>query len=731
MRRLLAPLPFTIISSLLLLASLYLDPLAVGFVRVEGITSIARVFSFIGDGVVLGPSMVVLLLSGLFIKNNRLKDAGWKGLLGLLIATILLHIIKATFERPRMAHTDTALLELLTSPSIFDLSGKYNSFPSGHTTASFVTAYIVSAFYPATKFILYPLAAGVGFARVYLGSHYPSDIVAGAFLGLAAGYIFMRRKTLFREHSTELLLFFIVMTLAFFKLGSFILFDVDEAVFSEATREMVQTGNYITPTYNYEPRYDKPILFYWLMSMSFRLFGINEFSARFFSAVFGVALVAITYLFVKTVHSKKGALWSSLCLLLNLQFFVYTHSAVTDMTLTFFITASLYSFFIGSSIEERGNRRSGSRRWYYLFWISTALAVLTKGIIGILFPVTIVFLYLLFAGRLRHSRSLVSPAMIIVFLAVSSPWFIAEFYVKGWEFFDAFIVKHHFKRYTDVISSHSGPAYYYLGIIVIGFFPWVAFLPGAVYRAVKGRSLYLFTAVWFFFILLFFSISKTKLPNYILSLFPAMAIITGVHISGFSRKSLNRYAFGFLFGISIIFAVIISILPHAGIKMEITYPDSFFYIFGGLFALIALFAMFHRNNPKISLAGISTVTAFLLIYLATYGIPPVNLHLQKELYVYSKYSIEALDGNGILATYEINQPSIVFYSKRKIEKVESGGLERLNRLVDTHDTLVITKNSRLEDLLTGVPELTVMDRGNTYALLTNMKDRTFNNPAAP
>jgi undecaprenyl-diphosphatase len=244
-----------------------------------GITTVARLFSALGNGGVLSLLCVALTIAGFALKKENLRDAGWKSLTALIFATILLHILKAAFERPRMAHLDGALLYLLENPSIFDLTGRYNSFPSGHTMVTFTVAATLAFYYPRMAIILYPLAALVGLSRVYLGSHYPSDVVAGAFLGI--GFTYLLTRNIIVERWRECLLLTAAVIMAYFKLGGFILFDVDEAVFSEATREMVTGGDYITPMYNSLPRYDKPILFYWLMSMAFGLFGVSEFAARF------------------------------------------------------------------------------------------------------------------------------------------------------------------------------------------------------------------------------------------------------------------------------------------------------------------------------------------------------------------------------------------------------------------------------------------------------------------
>lgn len=127
----------------------------------------------------------------------------------------------------------------------------------------------------------------------------------------------------------------LVLFISFFRLGALTLFDVDEAVFAEATKEMVQSGDWITPTYNGENRYDKPIFFYWLMAASYKVFGVGEFGARFPSAFLGFMLCAAVYFSVRHAQGERNALYAVVALSLSIFFVAYSHAAVTDMTLTF------------------------------------------------------------------------------------------------------------------------------------------------------------------------------------------------------------------------------------------------------------------------------------------------------------------------------------------------------------------------------------------------------------
>ncbi len=709
----------------LFILSLRLDPLVTSIPRSSLLGILAGIFNFLGNGLFLFAVVAVLYAIARYRSNKKLSGAAKEGALSIAVSSVLLHLLKAAFERPRMSHIHEPVISMLQHPSIFDFTGRFNSFPSGHTTVSFALAYALSRRYRPLGYILYPLAALVGLARVYSGSHYPSDVVAGAFLGIGTAY-YIHRWLEGDDSWRRAVLYLFFVFISFFKLGSFLLFDVDEAVFSEATREMLSTGDFITPTYNLLPRYDKPILIYYLMSLSFKTFGITEFAARFHSAILGAALAVMTFLFVRRVKGPLHALWSSVALTTNLEFFVYTHSAVTDMTLTFFITASLYSAYL--FIEEDRSM------WIYLFWAASAFAVLTKGVVGVLFPLSILVLYAAATGEKRALKKVFAPGPLLLFFAIGAPWFIAESYVKGWEFFDAFIIKHHIKRYTDVISSHGGPVYYYVLILLAGFFPWVVFLPGAFYRASKelkrrASGPLVFSLIWFFFIFLFFSISKTKLPNYILPLFPAASIMTGSFIAELvkGREKGAPLYFHTLALLAGAIGAAVMVLPSMKIRMDVEFSPAFFYVLGTVFIVMGAAALLHRYSIVKGAWAVAGSTVLLIIFLRTYALPPVNLYLQKTLYDFSTFA-RKLKKDAALVAYEINKPSIAFYYRDPVPKLERKDLKTLKERVSKQGLLIITDRDRLGDL-EGVAGLKVLYAQGEYVLLTNEKGLAYKPPA--
>ena len=194
-------------------------------------------------------------------------------------------------------------------------------------------------------------------------------------------------------------LFAAILYLAF--LGGYPLFDKDEPYYAESAREMIERNSFVIPYFNYVPRYEKPILFYLLEVISFKTFGVNEFAARLPSALMALGLLLINYFFAKRIDANsRFALYSSLILATSLEFFILARMSITDMTLNFFISTSLLSFFVFYEKNLFSDETKAKPLFLYLSAMAIAGGVLTKGPIAILLPGLIVCVFLLFTGKL-------------------------------------------------------------------------------------------------------------------------------------------------------------------------------------------------------------------------------------------------------------------------------------------------------------------------------------------
>ncbi|HET7910112.1 MAG TPA: phospholipid carrier-dependent glycosyltransferase, partial [Nitrospira sp.] len=228
-------------------------------------------------------------------------------------------------------------------------------------------------------------------------------------------------------HLTNLtILGLLAVVLLFLGLGSMGLTDRDEGRNAEAGREMLETGNYVSPTFNYEPRFAKPALVYWLMSLSYRWFGVDEFSARLPSAVFGLGLIMVQYLFVSRFFGPVVGLLGALMLLLNVQIIGLSRMVLTDSVLIFFTTLSLFAFWLGWA------GRDEERWWRWVFYFSMGIATLAKGPVGFLIPLVTVAIYLTATGQWHRFWRDASPlAGSLLFAAVALPWYAAMWSLHG------------------------------------------------------------------------------------------------------------------------------------------------------------------------------------------------------------------------------------------------------------------------------------------------------------
>ena len=346
-----------------------------------------------------------------------------------------------------------------------------------------------------------------------------------------------------RSHHALILLALLLLSglLFFLGLGDMGLTDRDEGRNAEAGREMFESGDRLTPTFNGELRVAKPVFLYWLMDQSYRLFGVNEFAARFPSALFGVGLILIHYLFLVHQRDHTIALFGGLMLLLNLEILGLGRVALTDSVLIFFTTASLYGFWLG--LHGTG----GVRRWIWAFYIGMALATLTKGPVGFAVPLIVAAFYLTWTRRWRDYWQKGAPlAGMLLLILLATPWYAAMFLVHG----DAYATgakANTIGRFLSPMEGHQGTIFFYLPVILLGFFPWSALLPVPLYRTLKewylirragthpdslgASELNLFAALWVVGVFVFFTASATRLPHYIGPLFPAAALLTASYWS--------------------------------------------------------------------------------------------------------------------------------------------------------------------------------------------------------
>ncbi|MBI2089208.1 MAG: glycosyltransferase family 39 protein [Deltaproteobacteria bacterium] len=316
--------------------------------------------------------------------------------------------------------------------------------------------------------------------------------------------------------------------------------EPDEGRNAEVAREILLLNNWTTPHYNFVPRLDKPVFFYWPAALSYKAFGVSEWSARLPSAFAGLACIALIYQFARAFLGPWKALWSGLILATSAEYFSLARIAHSEMVLAFFMALSLCCFYSALSAERlKAQRALGFSMMYLAIGIST----LIKGPVGIALPGAVILGYLLLSGKwhMLREKSFVFGSLILV-AAVVPAYAWAEFRNPG--YLQYLLVEENLLRFFTHHFDRGGPWYSFFAIAAVGFLPWTLLLPNVVKHTWKKRSddKTLFLLAWTVLPLLIFSFSKTKLPHYILIVYPALAMLTASAVHEIPTSSLRTRA---------------------------------------------------------------------------------------------------------------------------------------------------------------------------------------------
>jgi 4-amino-4-deoxy-L-arabinose transferase-like glycosyltransferase len=301
----------------------------------------------------------------------------------------------------------------------------------------------------------------------------------------------------------------------FHGLGAVPLFDVDEGAFGEATREMLARGDYVSTWLNGQPRFDKPILTYWLQAASVRLFGLDEFALRLPSALAAVAWIAAIHAFTRGVLDRATAHAAAFIAATSAGVVVIGRGAIADALLNLFLALALFDVY-RALVDPRPDSHPRWRRRAF-FWI--ALGVLTKGPVALLVPGAASALAFGLQGRMRDWwRAVRDPVGWLILLAVAGPWYALEYAARGDAFLAGFFMRHNVERFLAPLQGHAGGPFFYLPALLLLVLPYtgllLATLPGV--RRLRASPLDTLLWCWFLFVLGFFTLAGTKLPHYLL-----------------------------------------------------------------------------------------------------------------------------------------------------------------------------------------------------------------------
>lgn len=334
-----------------------------------------------------------------------------------------------------------------------------------------------------------------------------------------------------------------VLVLVWFgSLGWRALISPDEGRYATIALGMLQSGDWLTPRLNGLLYFEKPILQYWISAGSLQVFGINEFAARLWPGLTGFLTIIAVALTARRLWGEQAGHYVGLVAAGTTWIIVNSHFLSLDMGLTFFLTLALCGFLLA---HRDGVGSVEQRHAMWLCWAAMAGATLSKGLVGLVIPGATLVLYSLIQRQFDFWRRMHWLSGLMIYFALTAPWFIAVS-LKNPGFFDFFFVREHFRRFLTDEARRTGSIYYFVPYLLAGQLPWTTLLPGLLQRGGQGERNTIFQPmrlllIWSAFIFVFFSVSRSKLPSYILPMFPALALLAGRNLTQIDPVHLKRH----------------------------------------------------------------------------------------------------------------------------------------------------------------------------------------------
>ncbi len=474
--------------------------------------------------------------------------------------------------------------------------------------------------------------------------------------------------------------FLIFILILFHNLGAPALFEPDEGRNAEIAREILVTRDWVTPHNNFVPVLDKPVFFYWLVALCYKLFGVSEWSARLPSALAGLGSLVVVYLFAKKFLGDWEALWSVLILVTSVEFFLLSRIVIFDMSLTFFVTLALCSFYCGMNSEHRLKRRI----FFLSMYGAMGVATLIKGPIGLILPGMVIFSYMLVSRRWRLLTQMNLIAGMILFFLIVIPWYAwAE--VRNPGYLRYFLWEENVVRYLTPHFQRSQPWYYFVVVLFVGLLPWTLLIPAIVKGCLRKYrdDKILFLLLWAALPFLFFSLSSSKLPHYILPIYVPISILAGDTVLDICKGPAGRRRWLLALPWLILILILSTSMPvllwprllpdpirEPFVQVSRAIQPEFVLLVILVFTLIALLARKRWEAGQIYLFHCVGLVLFILL-MGQVMESVSSIRSSREL---ATKSAALLDGEQPVALYDTYLSSLPFYLRitRPISVVWSG-----------------------------------------------------------
>ena len=465
----------------------------------------------------------------------------------------------------------------------------------------------------------------------------------------AEGGIFMPRKY-------WLMLFMAAAVLLFAGNGSLLVTDSVESNYALTAKEMVLSGDWLSPQIYGHYWSDKPIFFYWLTALAYKIFGFTEFASRFFPALFGLGGLALVAWGGSKLNNERSGFCSALVLLSSVEFFLISKSVITDAVLFFFFSATLLFFYLGY--------RDGKASYWYIMYAAAGFSVLTKGPIGVLLPGLIITLFLLWQRDWRVLKRMHLASGTLLCLAVAAPWYAAMYSLHGSDFINTFFGTHNFLRATVSEHPRDDVFYYYALVNLLALFPWSGLVPWTVYKWQQAGRPKLteqqrFLLLWALVVFVFFQCMATKYLTYTYPLLFPASLLLGSLLDKQAACVDGGYMFFVSGGLGVLLVGAWFVVSQQIIASELLFLLPLSLIIGVLLDYIILLC---SGKRAYSIAAMSVVFYIALVF--SIAVPFSEQRSAKDLG--EMLTAQQVQEIGLYGKYPT---SAVFYSSSKIVKL--------------------------------------------------------------
>jgi len=497
--------------------------------------------------------------------------------------------------------------------------------------------------------------------------------------------------------NTKHILILLILSYFFFIFGNGILSltNPDEVFYAQTAKEMAKHASWLTPYLFDAPNFEKPIFLYWLLRVGFILFGVSSFAARLFPAVFAaLGVLAVYCLGLLGFKDSKKAFYSALMLMSSGFYIGLARTVFTDMVFSVLILFSLLSFFWGYLIREKKGLS------LILFSVFSALAVLTKGPLGLIIPLVIVMLFLCFRHEAGYLWRVNAIWGILIFIAIVLPWYMYMFTKYKNLFTHEFFYNDHIRRFIEAEHKSNDTWYFYPFSMIAGMFPWSIFVPVSLYSLAKrrlrqGEPFYIFLACWITVVFVVFQSAHSKLASYIFPLFPAFALLIGDYICNIVEDKKNA----FVTSLFILVWCTLLLFPIALFFGPILYPGYIFaktplYSFGFfIFCLLLTMLRFILRRKFFKVIVLLALIVPMMLLIVPFIKSDIEPYFSSR--AAGEYVVKNTDANSIILCSKPFVRGVRYYTDRKVAVISSPG----NNFFSPHPIPFLDSDEKVKDFL--------------------------------